>query len=679
MPTPASKKIALPAEGVGSREWWKGQIDWSTDTKNAMLEGWRKNANAYRDKLTSPTPDGIRVNLEFEKTEQKKHQLFYRLPDFKLKPSPRTAREGVTPESPEADLKRVPAIFREALRFHIGPEGSNLKPTMDELIFDVLCPSGIAALKSGYERHTDGQIQVPTGAMIDDPNFKQPPGAVLGLAPVPKIPEVVPAPNVVAEEYYDSRISPAELLIPMDFRGSDYSGKAPFLGYWFPIMPEAAKAKGWAVPADSKGGSDVIDDSKNRIIELDQKGNRKGQLRACEIFYYAKQVDPTVAHPKRIRRIVFIDGVPDPVVHEDCKDQKWDERGRLIGGIDTLPIRVLTLRYVSDFPYPPSDCAVTRGISDAMAEFRTGQLRHRRKAVPRVALDVSRIADEKIKQKVIKGEHYDDIPIDGNPQNVAAQISQPTYPNDNWRTNDTLMDDANRAWALGANQSGVTEGGTTTATEIASINQATANRLGGEREKVVGEFFIGLVRHKAQLLQLYADQEDYVEIVGPQGAKTIEAWNKDTIAGKYIFEAIPDSSMPPDAQADRDLALNRYNLLANDPFANRQQLYRDTVEAYGGDPDRLTKVPDQEGPKQPEARVNLSLKGEDLDPAAPQYANVVNLMQVLGVPAELSPATPGAAEPEDEATGPADVVDRERLRMAESDETDARAGGLVGV
>src|SRR3990167_2438019 len=518
MPTPENKKLPLPAEGQGSQQWWKDQIAWSTETKDAMLEGWRRNANAYRDKLKPPTPDGIRVNLEFEKTEQKKHQLFYRLPDFKLKASPRAMREGVTAGSPEADLKRIPAIFREALRFHIGPDGSNLKPTMDELIFDVLCPSGIAALKSGYERHTDGQIPVKTGAMVDDPNFVQPPGSVLGLTPAPKIPEVVPAPNVVAEDYYDSRISPAELLIPTDFRGGDYSGKAPWLGYWFPIMPDAAKAKGWAVP-DGAGASAEIDDSKTRIIELDQKGNRKGQLRGCEIFYYAKQIDPTVPHPKRIRRIVFLEGVPDPVVHEDCKDQKWDERGRLIGGINTNPIKVLTLRYVSDFPYPPSDCTMLRGISDALAEFRTGQVRHRRKAVPRVAFDVSRIADEKIKQKVLDGKHYDYIPVDGNPQNVAAPISQPAYPNDNWRTNDVLMDDANRSSALGANQSGTSESGSTTATEIASISRATETRLSGERQKVVGEFFIGIPRHKAQLLQLYADQEDYAEIVGPPGAE----------------------------------------------------------------------------------------------------------------------------------------------------------------
>ena len=687
MPTP-STKIPLPADGIGSFDWWKGQADWSADIRKDLLEGWRRNAKAYCDKLKPSRPGAIRVNIEFEKTEQKRHQLFYRLPAIKLRAHPRTSRDaqpelptlplvgglnGSPTEPPARDLKKAIAIFREVLSMLVGPEHANMKPTVDEIVFDVLCPAGIGFIKMGYERHTDGQVLVPTGAMIPDPAFAQP-GSVLGLGvQAPQIPEKKPGPNVIYENYYGERISPALGLVPAEFRGSDYSGKAPWLGQDFKITPEQATAREWKIPdskkATSSGDADTQDD---RIMELDRKGTSTGQLNCREIFYYAHLVDPSVKHPKKIRRLVLVEGVEAPVVHEDCKDQQWDTRGRLIGGIETLPIKVLTLRYVSDLAYPPSDCTITQQAARELSEFRSGQVEHRRKAVPRVAINVDMIASEKIKKLVQDGKHYGDIPVNGNPDKLASAIGQPQYPNDNWLSDQRIKGDIDRDWSLGAGAN-PSENSGTTATEVASIERAAGNRMAGEREKVVGQFYMECVRTLAQLVQLYADQEDYVEIVGEDGAKALEAWNKDTIAGKFIFEAVPDSSMPPDAQGDRDLALNRYNLLANDPFANREQLYRDTVAAYDGDPDRLTKVPEPpQPPPQEQPRVNLSIKGEDLNPAMPQYANIVALLAALQI------QMPQQGAPAQEPTGPADVVDRERLRLAESDESDQRAGGLVG-
>src|SRR3990167_7932837 len=114
--------------------------------------------------------------------------------------------------------------------------------------------------------------------------------------------------------------------------------------------------------------------------------------------------------------------------------------------------------------------------------------------------------------------------------------------------------------------------------------------------------------------------------------------------------------MQPDAAADRDLALNRYNLIINDPFANRQEVLRDTIEAMDGDPDRLTSQPAPAQPEKP--KINLAISGKDLDPAAPQYQNVVNVLIAAGIPAIPAPAA-APASAEDEPIEPAPVVDRE--------------------
>jgi hypothetical protein len=235
------------------------------------------------------------------------------------------------------------------------------------------------------------------------------------------------------------------------------------------------------------------------------------------------------------------------------------------------------------------------------------------------------------------------------------------------------MDDVNRSWALGSNQSGTTEGGNTTATEVASIAKATATRMGGEREKV-SRFWISIMKDLGSLMQLYMDHEDYVEIVGEAGAKQVEAFTKDDIQGEFLFSVIPDSSLAPDASADRDLALNFHNLVANSPFLDGEQEMRGLVEKYGEDPDSLVKSPEPPAPEKP--KVNFAFNGKDLDPAAPQYQNVVNMAIASGIPADQLQAAPQAA-PED--IGPAPVVDRERLRMAIADEGDKRSPGGLAV
>ena len=615
---------------------------------------------------------GIRVNIEFEKTEQKKYQLLYRLPAIKLRPTPRTTREYlINPQQPDG-LKKAVSVFREYLTYLIGPKHAKLKATLDEVIFDMVCPAGIGFVKVGYQRFTDGTIPIDTGEMQPDPTYQAAPGTILGLRPVPMVPVMGEAPNIIADKYYASRISPARGLVPAEFMGSDFN-QADWLGYDGWILRDGAIGLGWPIPEDLKESASVSDD---RIVELDKKGQKAGQLHFREVFYYASRVNTTVKHPDKIRRLVFVDGITEPIIHEDYKDQEFDDRGRFVKGLRTLPIKVGTLRYVSDTAMPPSDCSVMRRPIDELAALRTLQMLHRKKAGPLRWVDGNALIDEAMKEKVIRQEYYDTIVTDGPGDRLAGEVGKASYPAANDNYEDRVMGDINRGFALGANQSSVKEQGGTTATEIASIAQSTANRLSGEREKIVGGLFVEIVEAFGCLAQLYADEATYVEVLGPTGEKLIEPFTKDTVPGEYLYEVVPNSALAPDASADRDLALNRYNLLANDPYANREQLYRDTVEAYDGDPDRLTKIPDPKPPEKPS--VSMAFKGEDLNPAAPQYPNVVNLLKAAGIPDILPPAQPDltGAEP---MIRPANVVDRERMRMAAADNADQRAGGLTGV
>ena len=688
-----SKHIPLPEKGPGSFDWWKGQADWSAEIrKQLLMGGWRASALAYCGAVKPLNPvqgipdGGVRVNIEFEKVEQKRHQLFYKLPALKLRAHPRTARDATQgdPNDPQAqprDLKKAVTIYREVLSRIVGPKGANTKAAMDEVIFDVLCPSGIGFVKVGYERYDDGKGPMETGQMVPDPEFVQPPGSILGLAPAPMIPETIEVANIVAERYYASRISPAQALIPAEFRGSDYD-QADWIGHDFDISDEEAKRRGWTLDS-GKGDWADGDDDFDRIVRLERKGNDRTSKHRCrEIFYYASRVDAKVKHPDKIRRLVFSSSSEKPIVHEDLKDQKWDERGRLVGGLRTFPIKVLTTRYVSDSAFPPSDCAVAKRQIDELAEFRTQQIVHRRKAVPMEWINIDAIIDDRfgIKEKLIRGEeYYGKIPVSGDGSQLMGAIPRPAYPQENRIAADMILSDINRLFALGANSSASTESGSTTATEIAAIERATATRLSGEREAVVG-FWIKLVEALGCLVQLYADREDFIEIVGESGAKEIEAWDRDTIAGDFLYDAVPDSSMPTDASGDRDLALNFHNLVANDPFFDHEQDAKELAEVFGRDPDRAVTKPEPPPPPPPEQpRVNISIKVEDTIPGMPQYEAARVILAKYGIVLDDGLALPDPSiEPsQEEPIKPAPVIDRERLRMSESDNADDRGGGLI--
>lgn len=686
---PDQKTIPLRPKGTGSADWWMSQREWCAETKKDHLEAWRGHVSAYCGQLKPPKAGGLRVNLEFEKTEQKRHQLIWRLPAIKLRPHPRTVREAFAAvansqpgptQPPVRDLKKAVAIFREALSQKIGPRGANLMPLMEEIVFDVLCPAGIGFVKVGYEHYADGSVMVKTGNQIPDPTFVQPPGNILGLVEPPLIDETAPAPNVVAERYYASRISPVNGLWPQDFTGSDFT-KAIWLGHQFWMTAEQLAHQKWTAP--SRAGSD--DDDDHRIVKLDRKGHRQDQYLCDEIFYYGYQLDPEgCKHPDKIRRLVFVGGVKDPVVHEDYKDQRFDEKtGKFLGGLRTHPIKVLTLRYVSDTAVPPSDCAITRTDADQLSAYVTQFIEHRNKAIPIRGINIDEITDDRMKDKlrdaILKGEYLPDIFTSGiSIDKLLSVFAPPAYPQDNYAGYNTIAANANKKWALGNNQSSVKNEGGTTATEIAAIEKATTDRMAAEREIVVGRFLISIVEAFGDLLQLYADREDYVEIVGENGAKSIEAWDKETIKGEMLYEVIPNSALQPDAAADRDLALQRYNLAANSPFANGEELLRDTLEGMEGDPDRLVKQPNPPAPEKP--KITLAISGDDLNPLMPQYPNVVQLLAAAGV--ELTPAPTvaqdgGGGLPPEEPIKPAEVIDRERLRTAEHAK-DSRAGGLVG-
>lgn len=585
--------LALPDKGVGSFDWWQGIIKSAEEPRDLLCTSvWRPNVEAYRGTETKKK-GAINVNVDFTNVEQKKAQLFFRTPDVQL-----TAKRP--------DTEGAVVLFQAVINHKLGAHGVNAKNMVDECLFDGLCAAGTWACKVGYVATTDGTVPVPTGQQQFDPQTQA------------MVPVTVDVPNVIHERYFMERISPAKLLKPRDFFGADHD-RAAWIGFEFVEDLAVAKAQ-WGLPDDFQGGAT----DKHRLVEDGQSEHREGVVVAKEIWYYAARVDASVKHPERIRQLILVEGIEHPVVHRDSPYQVFNAQGQFESGMRGFPVHVGSLRVVGDTPWVPSDSSISRPQVDELSQGRYQMVQQRKKSLPIRWFDRNRVDPDdvtRLKTEDVQGM----IPVDGNGSEIIGEVARAQWPRENFTFADVVTKDIDKFWALGSNQQGVTEDSVRTATELSLIQSNINVRLDYERTKVL-DWYVGAVGKLASLYQLFADMPDYIEILGEDGSKRLEAWDRHRIQGEFAFAAKPDSAQRVDAATDRKQFLEFLNMMAKNPFVNLQELTRIGVTKFNYDPARLLKPPDPPPPPQP--NVGFSFKGEDF--IGPASAIIVEIAQQAG-------------------------------------------------
>lgn len=570
-PYPGESMIPLPPDGFGSFAWWEDVIKGAEDVRDPYLSDWQTNVQRYLGK-TKRGSDEIAVNVDFYNTEQKKAQLYFRTPEIQL-----------TAKQPQ--LEDAVVIFQAVVNHYLGPQKTNLFATMDECLFDVLCPAGLWACKIGYEAIQDGTVMVQVGMAPGAP----PMGDVIGLSPTPMVPDLQPAPRIIHERYFIDRISPAKLLRPREFHDSDHD-KAWMLGFEFVEDLEVAKRKGW-VPEDFQGSGE----DKHRLTPEPNGSETRPIVIAREIWYRAARIDPTEKHPERFRQLLLIDGLKQPAIHRNSPYQKFDEAtGKLVAGMRGNPIQVGTLRYVADSAFPPSDCTISRAQVDELSDARTHFAKQRRKNISLRWFDRNRVDPtdiDRIKRADIQGL----IPLDGNGNEIIGEVARADMPKENLAIINVIQQDVDKEWALGGNQNGVTEDTVRSATELSIIQNNINVRQDYERAKLLAQV-IRIAEKLGSLIQLFADQEDYIEIVGEDGAKRLEAWDKTRIQGEFAYSAKPDSTQRLDAAQDRKQYNDYLNFNAKNPNINLVELTRIGAQKYNYDPQRIVTQPPPPSP-----------------------------------------------------------------------------------
>lgn len=586
-PTSAPPKdvLPLPDEGFGSLGWWHDAIKAGEDARDRRVEQWKKNVDSYLGDRKK-TDDDVPVNVDFYNTEQKKAQLFFRTPEVQL-----TAKRP--------GLEDAVTVFQAVINHKLGRSGVNAAAMMDEVLFDCLCPAGLMASVIGYEAIADGETQIQVGMKPGEPA----PGSILGLN-APMVPDLRPVPKIISERYFWDRLSPAKLILPADFHGSDYD-KAPWLAYECVEDLAVAKRRGW-VPDDFGGSGE----DKHRLVSDPSIENRGPLVVVRYVYYRASRVDEAVKHPDKIRQLVLVDGLNSPAVHRDSPYQKFDPTtGKMIGGMKGFPIHVGALRYVSDSAYPPSDCTISRHQVDELRMERTRMAQQRKRSLPLRWADRNRLAPEDL-DRIKRSEVQGIIPVDGNGSDIIGEVARAEYPRENFGLIEVIQQDIDKEWALGSNQQGVKEDTVRSATELSLIQGNINVRQDYERTKVLSGYFVPGVEKLGSLIQLFADDTDYVEIQGPDGAKRLQAWDKTTIAGEFAYSAKPDSAKKVDAAQDRKQFLDYTNFNAKNPNVNLLELSRIGATKFDLDPARIIKTPDPPPPDKP--AISFRFSGADL-------------------------------------------------------------------
>ncbi len=611
---PPTTLVTLPYTEEDMELWWE-HIKLSQERIKAHETEWDMLLKAYLP-VVAEGSEPIRVMTHFRNIHTKMGQLFVKNPDLVLQSKDPGPMQNTQPDPLAAQMPKgtplVPLKMEDILSAKqailndkMGPNGIEANRLMDEQLFDCLGYSGLSPAKIGY-RCVFKNVQQPR--MMPAPAPAQTLGSPLGLSG-PAQPQMIPAidpatqqplmdtvPVPVHEEYYARRFSAKKLLIPWNLRSTRFDKDAIFLGMSFYI------SKKQALKAVEQGGYGLTEDEISATSEDDRRfkddkdgtSQAKPSLLLChELWMKACEFTDEV-HPEAYCQLILVDGIKDrPVVWRPSPDQSFDPatgqltKDSLIGN----PIQILTLRDLTDSPFPRSDSAFNNNNVKQMSVYRRQDTAARDARVGKYIYDQGVFESDAEVERLKNGEVGEYIGVqtgalkEGVDKVVTTTAQIHTSPDD-YHGAAILKQDSDETLGISSVQAGTPEQTVRSATETATVSQAFAGRNAKERSRAV-EHFLEIARKIDQLLMRYATVDDYVEVTGEDGARQWMMWNNKIIQGRFMYDISPDSQLTVDTQSDLSNLLKVYNLLAPDPLTNRPYLQRRIARAAHLNPSKI--------------------------------------------------------------------------------------------
>lgn len=615
---------------------FRSRIEGCKRKKRDLKHDWDLNISYRRGKPfdSDSDQDRVAVNMDFPFTKAKHASLFSQVPQVIL-----------TPKHPA--FAQAAPVFAKALNDTLTT--AKVGTAMDECLPDMINAAGIAGAIVAYDSITD-MVQVPEidPAMMP-PELQQ--AVATGAFEIP----MVDAQRTLDARFTVTRISPTDLLWPVEFKGSDFND-APWVGRSGRMTWEEAK-RTFGLTDEEHKERVVGDDRADRQAAHDKDHDRDADTEVVtfdEIYYWRHLYHADEKSFKAIQRVVFVNGLDDkPVVDEPWKGQRYSEQTGAYLGSCLFPIQFCTLTYITDEPVPPSDSAIGRPQVDELIKSRTQMVQQREHAKPIRWFDTNRV-DPLVRDLLMKGEVQDFIPTNGSGDNVIGEVARAAHAQDDYTFDRVQKSDLQEEWGLGANQLGNFASGERSASEAAIVQTNTQTRNGAERARVV-TFFVRIAEVMAGLMALYGEfdvPEELGASIGLDGQQRLASWNREEINQHFAFEVRADSSVLLTSEQRLERLSRFLNLTAKSGFVDVEPIVAEMAALSGLDPGQVVRRPSPQPPDAP--KVALSLKGEDLfspfavgllikngqAPTPEELQAAQRLLAASGVPTMPSPVAP---------------------------------------
>jgi len=630
----------------------RSRLENSVTNKRTFLTDWKRNVDTRLGQPVALYTEGLDVdsdlqssiNPDWSLTKTKTANLFSQVPPIR---------------GTHVNLAYAAALapFLKQLNYELGVKRANISVPMNECLNDVVNASGIAAAIVTYSaRFDDVKLPVedpllPAPAPVAPMPQMGPDGTPLPAAvPAPIAPQTAPVARPVSDMISVTRISPKNLLWPSEFLGSDFNN-GDFIGH----RNSASRAVGQvdfkltdeqmdkAVETAQSDGTTDLRAAPEKAVQPDLE-----QITYNELFYWRYRVDPKEKNFKAIWRIVFVDGITDPVIHEPWKGQRYDPTTRKYVGSCKFPIQVLTLTYITDNPVPPSDTQAGRPQVQDMRRSRSQMFQNRARSIPIRWFDVNRI-DQDLQANLMRGIVQGMIPTNGSGDRAIGEIARASYPAENIEFDQAAQRDLENSWQIGPNQMSQSTGAT--ASEAGIVQQNFTTRIGQERT-FVANFMLNLADVVSGFLVLYSD---FPVLTPEEKQAMMRAWDSKAILHDLVLNIVPDSTILLDAQARTKQLMGVLNMTAQSGFVNPEPIIAEILELNGLDPTKVMVKP--EG-KKDTPKVSFTFNGKDdmqnpialaiyMANGAPLTPEMIEqakqILDNLALPA--MPAAPGPAGP----------------------------------
>lgn len=264
------------------------------------------------------------------------------------------------------------------------------------------------------------------------------------------------------------------------------------------------------------------------------------------------------------------------------------------------PFVMLRNYEVPDQFYPIGEIEAIMPLQDELNETRSGMVAARRLDVAKFMYKEDALDDQGI-DALSSDEPYTAIPIKNDVPMAEAIIPMPR--NDvnaelYRQHSETIESDMDRVTGINEYQRGALPEVRRTATE-ASIIQDAANARAADKLDTVERFASEVSRHLVSLAQSFMTSDQVAVVVGVDGTKVWVPFNRDEIAGEFLFSTEAGSTQPQNETFRRQQASQLLQALG--PYMTPPG-----VPGYINVPDLLANVLREGfGIKNPEKYINL--------------------------------------------------------------------------